>query len=292
MPEASPSAGSAATFSGCCRPCCFRIIAIAGYLGGPRIGAFVYNLVHNWAFGLAIAGAGLALGIIPLALAGTILIAHTGMDRAAGYGVKLASGFGDTHLGRIGKSASGRRRGRCPGPRAGRASGGRVSPARARTSADAIVGAGRALLERGGLEAVTMQAVADAVGVRAPSLYKRFAGRPALIRAIADDVAAELGAVIAPALEVEDPAEAVRVLADRYRAFAHRSPGAYQLLFTNLLPEANPTPAGQCRCRGRAPPVDRARRRPEACTGGGATPDGLRPRLCQHGAGRSVPARR
>ncbi len=80
-------------------------IAIAGYLGGPRIGAFAYNLVHNWAFGLAIAGAGLALGIIPLALAGTILIAHTGMDRAAGYGVKLASGFGDTHLGRIGKSA-------------------------------------------------------------------------------------------------------------------------------------------------------------------------------------------
>ncbi len=80
-------------------------LAIAGYLGGPRIGAFVYNLVHNWAFGLAIAAAGLALGIIPLALAGTILIAHTGMDRAAGYGVKLASGFGDTHLGRIGKSA-------------------------------------------------------------------------------------------------------------------------------------------------------------------------------------------
>jgi AcrR family transcriptional regulator len=116
-----------------------------------------------------------------------------------------------------------------------------VSPARARTSADAIVGAGRALLERGGLDAITMQAVADAVGVRAPSLYKRFAGRPALIRAIADDVAAELGAVVAPALDVEDPAEAVRVLADRYRAFAHRSPGAYQLLFTNLLPEANPT---------------------------------------------------
>ena len=86
-----------------------------------------------------------------------------------------------------------------------------------------------------------MQAVADAVGVRAPSLYKRFAGRPALIRAIADDVAAEVGAVIAPALDVEDPAEAVRVLADRHRAFAHRSPGAYQLLFTKLLPEAYPT---------------------------------------------------
>lgn len=86
-------------------------LAIAGYLGGPRSGAFVYNLVHNWAFGLAIAGAGLALGITPLALAGTVLIAHTGMDRAAGYGVKLASGFGDTHLGRIGKAARAARAG-------------------------------------------------------------------------------------------------------------------------------------------------------------------------------------
>ena len=81
-------------------------LAIAGYLGGPRIGAFVYNLVHNWGLGLAVAGAGLALGIAPMAIAGTVLIAHTGMDRAAGYGVKLASAFGDTHLGRIGKSAS------------------------------------------------------------------------------------------------------------------------------------------------------------------------------------------
>ena len=88
---------------------------------------------------------------------------------------------------------------------------------------------------------MTMQAVADSVGVRPPSLYKQFAGRPALIRAIADDVAAELGAAVAPAIEIDDPAEAVRVLADRYRAFAHRSPGAYQLLFTNILPEAQPS---------------------------------------------------
>ena len=116
-----------------------------------------------------------------------------------------------------------------------------MSPARARTSADAIVGAGRALLETGGLDAVTMQAVADAVGVRAPSLYKRFDGRQALIRAIAQDVASELDAVVAPALAVDDPADAVRLVATRYRAFARRSPGAYQLLFTSLLPEANPS---------------------------------------------------
>jgi hypothetical protein len=82
-------------------------VAIAGYLAGPRVGAFVYNLVHNWGLGLAAAAAGLGLGIVPLTLAGTLLIAHSGMDRAAGYGLKLASGFGDTHLGRIGKAARG-----------------------------------------------------------------------------------------------------------------------------------------------------------------------------------------
>ncbi len=80
-------------------------LAIAGYLVGPRAGALVYNLVHNWALGLAVTGAGLALGITPVAIAGTVLIAHTGMDRSVGYGLKLLSGFGDTHLGRIGKGA-------------------------------------------------------------------------------------------------------------------------------------------------------------------------------------------
>lgn len=80
-------------------------LAMAGYVAGPRIGAFVYNLVHNWGLGLVVAAAGLALGVTPLALAGAVLIAHTGMDRSVGYGLKFASGFGDTHLGRIGKSA-------------------------------------------------------------------------------------------------------------------------------------------------------------------------------------------
>lgn len=106
-----------------------------------------------------------------------------------------------------------------------------MSPANARTTNEAVVAAARALLEAGGPDGVTMQAVAEAVGVRAPSLYKRFADRSALLGAICDDVAAELGAATAPPANIRDPRRTLRQMARRYRAFAHRCPRAYQLLF-------------------------------------------------------------
>ena len=78
-------------------------ISAIGYLGGPRLGAFTYNLIHNWAIGLAVLGLGTWTGNSLLILAGAILVAHVGMDRAAGYGLKLPTSFHETHLGRIGK---------------------------------------------------------------------------------------------------------------------------------------------------------------------------------------------
>jgi hypothetical protein len=78
-------------------------ISAIGYLRGPRVGAMTYNLFHTWAIGLAVIGAGLLLASPPLAMVGSVLIAHVGMDRTAGYGLKLTTAFQDTHLGRIGK---------------------------------------------------------------------------------------------------------------------------------------------------------------------------------------------
>ncbi len=77
-------------------------ISMAGYLANPRVGAFTYNLAHNWGSGLVVLGIGLATGVVPLVAAGAILIAHTGMDRVAGYGLKYPTAFADTHLGRLG----------------------------------------------------------------------------------------------------------------------------------------------------------------------------------------------
>ena len=82
-------------------------VSAAGYIIGPRVGAFVYNLGHVWTTGLAVLGAGIGLASPPLAFAGAILIAHVGMDRMAGYGLKLQTGFRDTHLGAIGRGRRG-----------------------------------------------------------------------------------------------------------------------------------------------------------------------------------------
>lgn len=81
-------------------------VSMLGYLRDARLGAMTYNLVHNWAIGLAVLGAGVWSGQSWVLLTGSILVAHVGMDRVAGYGLKLPSAFTDTHLGRIGKTAA------------------------------------------------------------------------------------------------------------------------------------------------------------------------------------------
>jgi hypothetical protein len=78
-------------------------VSIAGYALGPRAGSVIYNTVHSWATGGAIAIAGWLVGFAPAVFAGVLLVAHAGIDRALGYGLKASTGFGDTHLGRIGR---------------------------------------------------------------------------------------------------------------------------------------------------------------------------------------------
>jgi hypothetical protein len=79
-------------------------VSMVGYLGGPRSGALIYNVVHNWAAGVAVLALAWWLGSPAIALVGAILVAHTGMDRAAGYGLKYPTAFADTHLGRLGRA--------------------------------------------------------------------------------------------------------------------------------------------------------------------------------------------
>jgi hypothetical protein len=79
-------------------------ISMAAYIGGPRLGAFVYNLIHHRALDLVLYVTGILTGAPLLALAGIIMFAHSSLDRALGYGLKFPDAFTNTHLGRIGPS--------------------------------------------------------------------------------------------------------------------------------------------------------------------------------------------
>ena len=79
-------------------------ISAVGFLAGPSIGTFTYNLFHNWAPGFVALALGVWFASPEALLIAAILIAHVGIDRAVGYGLKLPSSFHDTHLGRIGRT--------------------------------------------------------------------------------------------------------------------------------------------------------------------------------------------
>lgn len=102
-----------------------------------------------------------------------------------------------------------------------------------RTSLDDIVRAGRDILESDGPSRLSMQAVADRVGVRAPSLYKRVPSRDDLIRLVAEATLTELGERLAAvARPGGDPLPRLGDLARALRAFAHERPAGYRLVFT------------------------------------------------------------
>ncbi|MCR2809818.1 MULTISPECIES: TetR-like C-terminal domain-containing protein [unclassified Microbacterium] len=99
-------------------------------------------------------------------------------------------------------------------------------PTPERTSLAEIVAAGRSILESAGPAKLTMHAVAEQVGVRAPSLYKRVRDRDALLTLVAEETANDL----ARQLEASDGS--IGGLARTYRSFAHRYPQGFRLLFT------------------------------------------------------------
>ncbi len=72
-------------------------ITMAGYVGGPRIGAIIYNLGHTYAAPAALTVAGYLTGIATYDIA-LIWAGHIGFDRGLGYGLKYPTGFGATHL--------------------------------------------------------------------------------------------------------------------------------------------------------------------------------------------------
>jgi hypothetical protein len=76
-------------------------LSMAGYLGGKRLGAHLYNVAHTTPIPAALVGIGWWQDKSFAIALGLIWLAHIGLDRLIGYGLKYDDDFKHTHLGRM-----------------------------------------------------------------------------------------------------------------------------------------------------------------------------------------------
>ena len=123
-----------------------------------------------------------------------------------------------------------------------------------------IVDAAWRLAREQGLGAWSLRDVADAVGMRAPSLYGYFPSKDAVFDAMfADGCAALLSRIESAAAEAEGrPAQAVLQLgATMFFDFCTEDPARYQLLFLRTLPGFEPSEASYALARAAIDGVSR-----------------------------------
>jgi AcrR family transcriptional regulator len=87
-----------------------------------------------------------------------------------------------------------------------------------------ILNAARRLWKKGGEDALTMRAVAEAAGTNTPSVYRRFRNRDDILRGLLERIRLEIAAEIEAAGSVEQGCE-------RYLDYALRHPREYELFY-------------------------------------------------------------
>lgn len=105
-------------------------------------------------------------------------------------------------------------------------------PTPAKTSRAALVGIARAMVEAEGPEALTIAAVAKVAGVKGPSLYKHFADRAALLKAVEIAVLHDLEASLRQEMRGTRPKERLVSMARAYRAWGKQKPNRYRCIYS------------------------------------------------------------
>jgi AcrR family transcriptional regulator len=92
-----------------------------------------------------------------------------------------------------------------------------------------VVAAARILLEAEGADALTMRRLADAVGIRAPSLYNHLPDKAALEAALMESAMFEIGDALHEAVSRPGRRGAVAALLVAYRRYGVDHPNLYRL---------------------------------------------------------------
>lgn len=72
-------------------------ISMIGYLIDKKLGAIIYNSVHNYILPFLIFLVGIHVENPYILLAAIVLMGHVGMDRMLGFGLKYPSNFKNAH---------------------------------------------------------------------------------------------------------------------------------------------------------------------------------------------------
>jgi len=94
---------------------------------------------------------------------------------------------------------------------------------------DDVIAAALEIVDRDGLDALSLKAVADALQVQSPSLYSHVDGLPGLLDDLAIDVTADFGETLRDSVVGVSGGVAVAAFAHAYRDWATNNPGRYEL---------------------------------------------------------------
>lgn len=116
-------------------------------------------------------------------------------------------------------------------------------PYPAQVNRDQIIEKARAMVEAEGLDTLTLQNLATALGVQAPSLYRYVRNKNELLRAVNEITARRLIDTLTDAAQTaDDPTVRALHMARAYRSFALEYPATYALAFAATVPDTRPDP--------------------------------------------------
>ena len=101
-----------------------------------------------------------------------------------------------------------------------------------------IISTAKSLIIEGGVNALTLESVAERANIAVQTIYNRVGGRPALLIAVAELALEEHNKYMQDALAASAPArEKMRLIAESYTRFAFERPNEFRLL---LDPQGEP----------------------------------------------------
>jgi len=106
-------------------------------------------------------------------------------------------------------------------------------PRPARLSRDSIVNAALTFLDRDGWDGLTINALANQLGTKGPSLYNHVHSLDDLRRTVRMRVVGDIIDMLNTVGQGRTPDDAVMVMASAYRSYAHHHPGRYSA-FTRM----------------------------------------------------------